>query len=128
MAVDSRFATTEDLDTGFNTVIGQGCFFDYPEVGSFEMDDLGVWRRALTPNEAYTAWCVGANYGSSYDNYGPVVLDLRLNGSALELIWQAGTLQEASSLSGPWTAVLGASAPYYPVTVGAGNKFYRVKL
>lgn len=127
-AIDSRFATTEDLDTGFNTVIGQGCFFDYPEAGAFEMDDLGVWRRALTPIEAYTAWYVGQNYSRSYDTYGPVVLQLRQNGAAIELIWQAGTLQEATSAAGPWTNVPGATSPYYPTTIGTGTKLYRVKL
>ena len=128
LAIDKRFATTENLDTGFNTVIGQNCFFTYAEAGDFEMDDLGVWRRALTPIEAYTAWYVGQNYNRSYDTYRPVVLQLRQNGTALELIWQAGTLQEATSAAGPWTNVPGAASPYYPTTIGAGTKLYRVKL
>jgi hypothetical protein len=126
--IDSRFATTENLDTGFNTVVGQGCFFDYAQVGSFTLDDLGVWRRALAPNEAYTAWYVGANYGRTFDHYGPVVLQVRPNGSGLDLVWQAGTLEQATSLNGPWSTVVGASAPHYPVPIGPGNKFYRVRL
>ena len=127
-AIDSRFATTEDLDTGFNTVIGQGAFFDYAQVGSFQMDDLGVWRRALSPSEAYNLWYVAANYGRSFENYGPVLLQLRRNGSSLQLIWQAGTLEESPSVTGPWTSVSGASSPTYQVTVGPGYKFYRVRL
>ena len=127
-AIDSRFATTEDLDTGFNTVIGQGCFFDYAEAGSFEMDDLGVWRRALTPSEAYTAWYVGENYSRSYDNYGPVLLDLRIVAGGLQFVWQAGTLEQADSLNGPWTAVGGATAPTHQVTTSAAVKFFRVRL
>lgn len=128
LAVDTRLGTAVDLDTGFNTVIGQGCFFDYAEAGSFQMDDLGVWRRALTGNEAYNVWYVGQNYSRSFDNYGPVVLELRRNVSGIQLIWQAGTLEEADSVLGPWTNVSGAAAPSYEVGTSSPTKFYRVKL
>lgn len=128
LAVDTRLGTTVDLDTGFNTVIGQGCFFDYAEAGSFQMDDLGVWRRALTASDAYTAWFVGQNYSSSYDNYGPVLLQLRQNASGIQLIWQAGTLEEADTVDGPWTTVGGAAAPSYQVGTSNVAKLYRVRL
>lgn len=127
-AVDTRLGTSANLDTGFNTVIGQGCFFDYPEAGAFQMDDVGVWRRALAANEAYNLWYVGENYGRSYDTYGPVLLELRRNASGIQLIWQAGTLQQADTLAGPWTPVSGASAPTYQVGTSSDAKFYRVKL
>jgi hypothetical protein len=127
-AVDTRLGTAVNLDTGFPTVIGQGCFFDYAEAGAFQMDDLGVWRRALTANEAYTAWYVGQNYSSSYDNYGPVRLELRRNASGIQLIWQAGTLEQADTLVGPWTTVGGAAAPTYQVGTSSDSKFYRVRL
>jgi hypothetical protein len=127
-AIDSRFATSTDLDSQFPTVIGQSGTFGYPEAGEFQLDDLGVWRRDLSAIEAYTIWYVGQTYGRSFDNYGPVLLVIRPNGGVLELIWQSGTLQQADTVTGPWTNVPGASAPRHAVTPAGGRKFYRVQL
>jgi len=46
----------------------------------------------------------------------------------LNLNWLSGfTLQEASSVTGPWTDI-GAATPPYSVSIATlGNKFYRVK-
>lgn len=126
--VDSRFGTSTDLNSPFPTVIGQTGTFAYEEAGSFQMDDLGVWRRALTPIEAYSIYYVGQNYGRSFDRFGPVLVVLRPSGANLELIWQSGTLQHADSVNGPWSAVPGASAPNFVVTPAGAKKFYRVQL
>lgn len=135
--VNSQLGYSGDVNTGARTVIGQGNTFDYTGFASegetnvtaaFELDDLGVWRRALSAYEVYNMFYVGKNYGQSFDSYGPVSIVMRKAGNDVEIIWQAGTLKESTSLSGPWNAVSGATAPYYKSTPGAGQNFYRVEL
>jgi hypothetical protein len=120
------YATGWDLDTGLDWNIGQAGGV-YAVGGEFAMDDLGIWRRALQPDEAEAIYRVGQN-AASFDAYGPVSLTAQPTATGLELIWQAGTLESADSLDGTWQPVTGASAPYYPVTVSGNQKFYRVKL
>jgi hypothetical protein len=56
---------------------------------------------------------------------GPgVKLQIQWNGSQLEVLWPEGQLQEASSVTGPWTDGTGASAPSYQFAPN-GQKFYR---
>ncbi|HPY30234.1 MAG TPA: hypothetical protein PLT00_06715 [Verrucomicrobiota bacterium] len=66
--------------------------------------------------------------GKSFDTYGPATLQIIPTGPELELIWQAGTLEQADEVNGQYTPVPGAVAPYYKVTPGAVRKFYRIKL
>jgi hypothetical protein len=120
------YAATWNLDTGIEWNIGQAGGA-YAEQGDFSMDDFGLWRRALLPAEAAAIYHVGQS-GISFDTYGPVSINAQNTSSGLDLVWQAGTLETADSLNGPWTTVAGAKAPYYRVTIGTGNKFYRVKL
>jgi hypothetical protein len=128
VAIDSRLGTSTDLNSQFSTVIGQGGTFAYPEAGQFQLDDLGVWQRDLSAIEAYSIWYVGQTYGRSFDHYGPVLLVIRPSGGNLELIWQSGTLQQADTLTGPWTNVPSAAAPRYVTTPLGTRKFYRVQL
>ena len=79
--IDTRFATSTDLNTPLPTVIGQTGTFDYPEAGAFQMDDLGVWRRSLSAIETYSIWYIGQNYARSFDTFGPVLLVIRPNGA-----------------------------------------------
>jgi hypothetical protein len=120
-------ATAGDIDSGSEFNIGQAPDGVYPEAGSADIDDVGIWRRVLTSYEAQSIYLVG-NGGTSFDTYGPVSLSIRKAGSVLEIIWQAGTLQQADAITGPWTNVGGASAPYYTVAPSAAKKFYRVQL
>jgi Concanavalin A-like lectin/glucanases superfamily/Immunoglobulin I-set domain/Immunoglobulin domain len=117
-----------DIDTPGPFNIGQDPTGTYGESGAADLDDLGIWRRVLTPDEAYAIYQAGANAGASFDTYGPERLAAVHSGSDLLLIWQAGTLLESDSLNGPWTPVSGATAPSYRVPLGTGPKYYRVKL
>jgi hypothetical protein len=45
-------ATAGNIDTGRPAIIGQDPTGQYPETGSGDIDDLGVWRRSLTALEA----------------------------------------------------------------------------
>jgi hypothetical protein len=123
----SSIATLGDIDSGNSISIGQDPTGLYPEAASADLDDLGVWRRALTPSEASAIYYTGKN-GTSFDTYGPVTLNLSQAGGKLFLSWQGGTLVQADSLTGPWTAVPGAQAPNFSITPGSGNKFYKIQL
>jgi hypothetical protein len=116
-----------NLDTGKPWNIGQASG-TYPEAGAFQMDDMGIWRRLLTPIEAESIYMVGQNYGRTFDTYGPVVIALRKAGNDLELVWQTGTLLSSTTgVNGTYNPVPGASAPYYRVTPGQTPTFYRVR-
>ncbi len=53
-------------------------------------------------------------------------LSISLSGGMITITWSGGgTLQEADSVTGPWTDVTGASSPY-TTAADAPHKFYRV--
>lgn len=109
--------------------IGQAGGGNYQEPGSFDMDDMGVWRRALTDYEARSIYLAG-NVGHSFDQAAPptVTLTIQQSGNLIIIGYPTGTLQSSTSPAGPFTAVLGASAPTYTVvpSAGAPTLFYRV--
>jgi len=49
------------------------------------------------------------------------------SGSNLMLTWPVGALQSATSVDGPYTAVIGATSPY-PVSLTGPQVFYRISL
>ena len=116
------------VDNGSTISIGQDPTGLYPEPGSADLDDLGVWRRVLTPLEVYEIFYSGSHFGAALDAYGPVSLAVTTSGGKALVVWQAGTLLQADTLAGPWTAVPGATAPTFQVSPGTGAKFYRVHL
>lgn len=127
--VDSRsMSGAGDLDTPFPFNIGQDPTGAYPEESTADLDDLGVWRRALNQFEAYAIYNAANTYGKSFDTYGPVTLVASTSGGSILLVWQAGALQWADNVNGTYTDVPSAVAPYYKVTPTAARKFYRVKL
>ena len=129
--VDERpTADAGDLTQPQEVLIGQSNNGDYPEAATLELDDLGIWRRALEGYEAESIYIVGQQHGRSFDQSAPVITDPQLkiavNGGSLDITWTGGTLESADALGGGWTPVAGASVPKYTVTAGAGAKFYRV--
>jgi hypothetical protein len=128
MQVDQTgFSILASIDSGNVFNIGQDPTGSYPESGSADLDDLSIWRRLLSPIEAYSMYYVGKNYGRSYDATAPIAITLTKIGSDNWIVWQGGTLWQADSVNGPWTTVPSASAPYYKITLGATNTFFRVK-
>jgi len=131
--VDSRsIASIGNLDTGYGIFLGQDPSGSYTPgstfVGAYDIDDLGIWRRALARSEAESIYAVGQNHAASFDTYGPVKLSVQKTATGLQLLWQAGTLLSAPSPKGPWTPVTGATAPAYQVNPTGSNLFYRVQL
>lgn len=135
--VDSHSIATLGLfDTTNPVTIGQDPTGLYPESGSADLDDLGVWRRILSPLEVYEIYYSGAHYGAALDAYGspasapPPSLTVTTSlGSSIVVVWSGGVLYEADTPLGPWTTkVPGATPPTYTITPGTGTKFYRVGL
>jgi len=119
-----------NLDTGIDVNIGQAANGAYGVGGTFEMDDLGIWRKVLTQYDAQAIYLVGQDYGRSFDVEGPaeVLLTAERSGVDLVLSWAQGTLEQADALRGTYNPVPGASAPTHTVTPGPGNTFYRVRV
>lgn len=117
-----------NLDTGLAVVIGQDANGTYAEAGSFEMDDLGIWRRALTDFEAQAIHVVGSQFNRSFDVAPPteVVVTVSVLDGNLILGWTSGTLQGTPTINGPWNAVPGATAPSASVTPTDDQRFFRV--
>jgi len=87
-----------------------------------------VWRRALSPYEAECVYSVGKNYGQSFDSYGPVALRIQSSGGGVEIIWQAGQLETADGIYGPWEPAADATPPYCRISEKMLARFYRVRL
>lgn len=89
------------------------------------IDELGVWRRALTPLEAASIYAA-AHFNKVSYNYVPIFFSYSNQpGQVLHLTWNEGKLQSSSSLLGPWTTLTNAS----PLTLSATNAaqmFFRV--
>ena len=128
--VDSRLANgAGNLDTGSVWNIGQDPSGAYPEDGSVTLDELAVWRRALTAYEAYALYYAATNSNTSFTTPGTVALSLSTSRGKVTLSWQPGatlgTLFEADNPAGPWTPV-GAYTPNYEITPTAAQNFYRL--
>jgi hypothetical protein len=118
-----------NLDQSGAMNIGQDATGAYPEDAAMDLDDLGIWRRVITPLEAASIESAGRS-GRSFNTVAPasVTLSISPSGSNLQVSWSPaiGTLLEAASLTGPWTTN-GSASPYI---VGPSNaaKFYRVQM
>jgi hypothetical protein len=128
--VDSRPANTiGNMDTGNAVNIGQDPTGIYSEDGSATLDDLAVWRRCLSPAEAYSVYYAATNSNSSFDVPGAVSLTITPSGSNLNINWNPGatlgTLWQATSLDGPWTKV-NTYTPTYTVTPSGTATFFKL--
>jgi hypothetical protein len=94
------------------------------------LDDVGVWRRALSPLEVAQIESAGRTAGHSFDTVSPVVtLTISKSGSTVTISWPSGTLYQSDSIGAGavWTPVGGASAPSYTFTPSGSSKYYRVQ-
>jgi hypothetical protein len=114
-----------NVDNGNAFMIGQDPTGMYGESGEAYIDDLGVWRKALTPLEAASIFIAAVSNNLSYVG-APITLSMQKSGSQLKFTWPAGTLQSADIVTGPYTDVTPVSP--LSVTPTAAKKFYRVRL
>lgn len=86
--------------------------------------DAAVFKYPLSAAQ------IAGLYNGQYVVNGEGV-DLSVTGTNVVLTWSVGALQQATTLTGPWTNVTGATTPSSsPLTLplSAGNKFFRVLL
>lgn len=138
LLVDTRsIATLGSVDSGLQLqpIIGQDDSGTYPTVfgssmtATFDLDDLGIWRRVLSPYEVLSLYNAAQGAGQSFDKYGPIKLNIGVARANTVIGWQAGTLESNTDLKNAngWTAVNGATAPLYTAPTGTGTIFYRVR-
>jgi hypothetical protein len=83
------------------------------------VDEAAIYSKALSADR------VKAHYDAATGSGTPTpTLSISRNGAQLTITYAGGTLQEAAAVTGPFTAVAGATSPYQPSTT-AGAKFYR---
>jgi hypothetical protein len=101
--------------------------YPQPSEGNFNIDDLGVWNRALTPLEAASIFTAGSINQLSFvgvTNTGPITLTVtNLGNASLKLAWSAGSLQSATNLLGPWTTLTNATSPLTTNATGPEEYF-----
>jgi hypothetical protein len=64
-------------------------------------------------------------FGASLGPLPP--LRISISGTQLQIQWTLGTLQQATSLAGPWSDVTGAAPPTYTFTPSARQLFFRAR-
>ena len=119
-------AAAGNIDSTNWFTIGQDPTGVYKEAGSGWIDDLGVWKKALTPLEAASIFIAGVSNHLSFTD-APFNLSATRNGTNVILIWTVGVLQSADVVTGPYTDVAGARSPRTEAPTAA-KKFYRLRL
>jgi hypothetical protein len=100
----TTIAAAGNIDTGAPATIGQDPTGHYGEIGSADIDDLGVWRRALTPLEAASIYVAGSSSKLSFVGAAPVVLTIgTTTNNQVTLVWPGtgGVLQSAARFKVP---------------------------
>jgi hypothetical protein len=94
-----------------------------PDYGTGRL--LNAWiAHAAVFLQALTSAQVADLYAGLYP--GSVILTVSQSSLGTQLIWPAGTLEEAPALSGPWTTNLSAASPYTVPISATGNQFFKV--
>jgi hypothetical protein len=83
------------------------------------IDEVAIYNYALGPAQVQNHYLAGTN---------PVVsLYIQKSGNSVSLIWSPGTLQSATTVSGPYSDIPGAAAPY-TITPSGAQQYYRVRV
>lgn len=145
LLVQSDISSLGSLDVGGPVTVGQDPTGLYPfaitnasatdfagwvPAATATLDDVGIWRRALSALEVAQIESAGRTAGNSFDTVSPAVtLTISRSGSNLIISWPSGTLYQSDKIGAGavWTAVPGASAPSFTFTPGSVSKFYRVQ-
>jgi hypothetical protein len=95
------------------------------------LDELALWDRALTASEVTALYNAGQS-GKEITSIvltppaGGGTLKASVSGGNITVTWSSGTLQSATSATGPWTNVPGAAGGTFTESIsGAAAKFYR---
>jgi hypothetical protein len=134
-------AAAKTIDTGAPVTIGQDPTGIYAETGSGDIDDLAVWRRALTPLEAAQVYAAGAA-GFSPAYVATVIqptITQSLSGSTLSLSFGTETGRQyvvewkGTLTNGVWNSLVtnagtGGSITVPTSTVPDQQRFFRVRV
>jgi hypothetical protein len=121
------------FQTSFQVNIGQDGTGVYHDQGSAynigaNIDDLGIWRRALTAGEAaaiYNAGQAGKDLSQAVVSSGTTpTISIAVQGGSL-VITYTGTLYSSSTVNGTYNPVSGAASPYTVPTGAGAIQFYR---
>jgi hypothetical protein len=113
-----------NIDSGQPATIGQDPTGRYGENGSADIDDLGVWRKALTPVEVASIYVAAVSNKLSFVS-APITLTIQHSGGQVIVSFNCGTLQSAPDVTGPYTDVTSDSPLVVTPTT---RQFYRVHL
>ncbi len=126
---------TDSIDTSNPANIGQdgngAMVFAQDQAG--DIDDLGVWRRTLTPLEISGIYLAGAtNHVSFAPAVNPVVRAalqiVQVGPGQYQIVWTGGgTLQASGDVTGTYTNVPSATSPYPVSSSSSPQLFYRLK-
>jgi hypothetical protein len=126
---------TDSVDTTYPANIGQdgtgGQVFTQDQEG--DIDDLGVWRRTLTPLEVSGIYLAGA---TNHVSFAPAVNPLvraalqivQVSPGQYQIVWPGGgTLQASGDVLGTYTNVPSGTSPYTIPISSSPQLFYRLK-
>jgi hypothetical protein len=120
----STIGNIDNVSPTNNVNIGQDPTGAYFSAGAANLDDLSIWRRALTGNEARALYEAGLNNHVGVATQ-PLPLTTTHTGLQVTVTWSAGILQSAPSLTGPWTAVTNAVTPTYTTKATTTMQYFR---
>ena len=136
-----------DIGNTAPIVIGQDPTYLYQEPGSATLDDIGIWRRALTALEVAQIDSAGSTAGRSFDTVGsstptqPHITSIGVSAGTVTIKFTGAAGDPASAfklfssgtVNGPYSAATGAtitgSAGSYTATVPTNGavQFYRIQ-
>ena len=124
--VDSRsIQGLGGLDNGNPIALAQDPSGAYAVDGTFKIDDVGIWRTALTTYDAQAIFTVGKNSGKSFDTPSAPAPTLVFGKSGNSwVLTYTGTLYSSSTANGSYAPVNGASSPY-TIPANTTIQFYR---
>ena len=128
-------------------VIGQDPTFVYPEPGSATLDDIGIWKQALTPVEVAQICSAGSTAGRSFNTVAPSggtqpdITSITVTGGTVTIMFSGAATDPSTAFTllssataktgyGPATgAVISGSAGSYTATVpiNGAMQFYRIQ-
>jgi autotransporter-associated beta strand protein len=111
--------------------IGQDSSGAYAVTAQADIDDVGVWKRALTQLEVSGMYLAGVSNSVSFAPAAIVRAALTIQQSSpgvYQIIWPGGgTLQAAGVVNGTYTNVPSATSPYTVPVSSASQLFYRLQ-
>jgi hypothetical protein len=103
------------LRFGGGATEGNGTYFFEGDV-----DEPAIYNKVLTQEQIILHYLAGAATPK------PLVISIARQGANLVVSWEAGLLESASNVLGPWTAVPAATSPYTVAPVQK-SAFYRLR-